>query len=379
MEDNTINGSSTDSAAIDGAESVTRPTKSLEQRCIELMEEKIARLEAEISSLKENKRDSKSQEVDELESGADKKNEDKDEGSATKQKEENGGEEKKSNTAAEEPEEDAGKKQKKRSRVRYIERKSDGFGEYIDKDVDDFGESEEDGDDKNVAANGKDDEYAITWRRTPSTVAGKEGTRELLIQSRALRKALGDVLKDYPLSFDTEEVVIDAPYEVIYHNAKKLEEYADDKEEAIKTDITLLLKEVEQVQASKRKDAETLAQTGHVTYELLWTVFYVGRMVCQKHMNEEQVSIIAPAYSSPTAEDHPLVLWSLDYDGTNFTYTEKKVSIKTFKGSKAITDLEVYPLDNWKSQDDCKTPNDLIARLKKRGEAFEKMCNAKPE
>jgi hypothetical protein len=61
MEDNTINGSSTNSAVIDGAESVTRPTKSLEQRCIELMEEKIARLEAEISSLKENKHDSKSQ------------------------------------------------------------------------------------------------------------------------------------------------------------------------------------------------------------------------------------------------------------------------------------------------------------------------------
>ena len=62
MEDNTINGSSTDGAAIDGAESVTRPTKSLEQRCIELMEEKIARLEAEISSFKEeNKRASKSQ------------------------------------------------------------------------------------------------------------------------------------------------------------------------------------------------------------------------------------------------------------------------------------------------------------------------------
>lgn len=61
MEDNTINGSSADSAAIDGAESATRPTKSLEQRYIELMEEKIARLEAEISSLKENKRDSKSQ------------------------------------------------------------------------------------------------------------------------------------------------------------------------------------------------------------------------------------------------------------------------------------------------------------------------------
>ena len=132
------------------------------------------------------------QEVDKLKSGVDKKDKDKDKGSATKQKEENGGEEKKSNTAAEESEEESGKKQKKRSRVRYIERKSDGFGEYIDKDVDDFGESEEGGDDKNVATSGKDDEYAITWRRTPSIVAGNEGTRELLIQSRALRKALGD-------------------------------------------------------------------------------------------------------------------------------------------------------------------------------------------
>lgn len=228
--------------------------------------------------------------------------------------------------------------------MRYIERKSDGFGEYIEKDVDDFGESEDDGVEKKAAAKGGDDEYAISWRRTPSDTPGKEGTRELLIESPALRKALGQVLKDYPLSFDTEEVVIDAPYEVIYHNAKKLQAHAEE-DEAAKKDIGILLKEVEQVQASKRKDAETLAATGQVTFELLWTIFYVGRMVCQKHIGEVQVSIIAPPYSSSSSEKYPLVLWSVDYDGTSFTYAEKKVSIKSFKGSKSITDLEVYPLD----------------------------------
>jgi hypothetical protein len=247
---------------------------------------------------------------------------------------------------------DADQKPKKKSRVRYIERQSNGFGEYNDKDVDDFGDSEDGERDKSAVVGAKDDGYAIAWRRTRSDKPGEAGTRELLIHSKALRNALRNVLKDYPLSFDTEEVIISAPYEVIYHSTKNIEEYAANSEdETTKEDIAVLLKEVEQVQASKRRDAETLAKTGHITYELLWTLFFPGRKVCQKHLGEEQVSIVAPAYENPTDDKHPLVLWSVDYDGTDFTYLQKQVSIKSFKGSKAIVDLEVYPIDNWKGKD----------------------------
>jgi hypothetical protein len=240
---------------------------------------------------------------------------------------------------------------KKKSRVRYIERQSDGFGEYTDKEVDDFGDAEDNEHDKKAAVGAQDDDYAIAWRRSRSKGPGEAGTRELLIQSQDLRKALKNVLQDYPLSFDTEEVVINAPYEVIYHNTKSLEEYAEKTDEATRADIKTLLKEVEQVQATKRRDAETLTKSGYITYDLLWTLFFPGRKVCQKHLGEVQVSIIAPAFSTPTEDKHPLVLWSLDYDGTNFTYLQTQVTIKSFKGSKAIVDLSVYPLDNWKGED----------------------------
>jgi hypothetical protein len=240
---------------------------------------------------------------------------------------------------------------KKKTRVRYIERQFNSFGDFKDKEVDDFGDSEENERDKKDAVGDGDADYAIAWRRTPTKELGEVGKRELLIQSQALRKALKSVLQGYPLSFDTEEVVINAPYEVIYHHTKALEEYAETADEITKVDINILLKEVEQVQSTKRRDAEALARSGQITYELLWTLFFPGRKVCQKHLGEEQVSIVAPAFSVPTEDKHPLVLWSIDYDGTNFTYLQNQVSIKSFKGSKAIVDLDVYPLDNWKDPD----------------------------
>jgi hypothetical protein len=236
-------------------------------------------------------------------------------------------------------------------RVRYIERQTNIFGDFQDKDVDDFGDSEENELDKKAAVGAGDGDYTIAWRRTATKDPDEVGKRELLIQSQALRKALKSVLQGYPLSFDTEEVAVSAPYEIIYHNRIPLEKYAETADEITKVDINILLKEVEQVQSTERRDAETLAKSGQITFELLWTLFFPGRKVCQKYLGEEQVSIIAPAFDAPSKEKYSLVLWSIDYDGTNFKYLENRVSIRSFKGSKAIADLDVYPLENWKDPD----------------------------
>jgi hypothetical protein len=241
----------------------------------------------------------------------------------------------------------------RKSRVRYIERKLNKFGEFEDTDVDDFGEVEEKIASAYVADGGKseeekDDEYAIAWRRSlPGTASGR-GTRELLIESTALRKALKEVTQGYSrLSFDTAEVSFSSPYEVIYDNTEKLKEYAMKADEKTKTDIDILLREVGLELATKRKDITRLAQNGQVTYELLWTLFYPGCLVCHEVMGEMQISIVGPGSLGHLDSHYDLDLWSIDYDGTDFIYSEINVLIESFKGPKAFTDLEVYPLEKW--------------------------------
>ena len=246
------------------------------------------------------------------------------------------------------------KKATKKSRIRYIERTLNKFGEFEDADIDDFGEIEEKISSHHVADDDeseeeKEDEYAIAWRRTlPGTASGR-GTRELLIESVALRKALKEVTQGYSrLSFDTAEVSFTSPYEVIYDNTSRLKEYAKTADEKTKTDIDILITEVDMELATKRKDINRLAQNGQVTYELLWTLFYPGCLVCHEVMGEMQISIVGPgSLGHLDTGKYDLDLWSIDYDGTDFVYSEINVLIDSFKGPKAFTDLEVYPLEKW--------------------------------
>ena len=247
------------------------------------------------------------------------------------------------------------RKAMRKPRVRYIERKLNRFGEFEDTDIDDFGEVEE-----KIASNyatndsksgeEKDDNYAIAWRRSlPGTASGRV-TRELLIESAALRKALKEVTQGYSrLSFDTAEVSFSSPYEVIYDNRENLRKYSKNADERTKTDVDILIQEVDLELATKQKDITRLAENGQVTYELLWTLFYPGCPVCHEVMGEMQVSIVAPGSLGhlDNGDHYDLDLWSIDYDGTDFKYSEINVLIESFKGPKAFTDLEVYPLEKW--------------------------------
>jgi hypothetical protein len=240
-----------------------------------------------------------------------------------------------------------------------VRRKFDEFGDFKDEEVDAPSFSNEEKDPEDAQAN----EYAIAWRATKTSVVGEKSTRDLLIESPKLRIALKEVLSDYPyISFDTKEVVISSPFADIYHNTDNLKKYAEEKaDEETKADIMLLLQEVEKVQETERKDAETLAKDGKITFDLLWTLFHPGCTVVQKtFLGQEHVQIVAP-YDSPipntrwNARDsdprYYLDLWSVDFDGEDFRFMENNVSIKSFKGQKDILDLEVYPLNKWKPRD----------------------------
>jgi hypothetical protein len=240
----------------------------------------------------------------------------------------------------------------------------------------------------------KDDDFAIAWRLPGS--GESDHNPKLLIESQALRKVLKEVdngCSSFP--FDTEVVAMPWPYELIYHKESRLLECAKEADEVTKGDIEILIEEVTQQQSTERKDAERLAKDGQITFDLLWTLFYPGDLVVQKNiMGKEQVCVIATHGLNNKLVGYDIDLWSVDYDGTNFICLERCVTIKQFKGAKAITDLEIFPLKKWASPDgkrllpmrigvivttsgtDYKA---LEQRLIKRGRKFEKLCNGPPE
>lgn len=279
-----------------------------------------------------------------------------------------------------------------KGRVRYCELRLDKYGQYSDHPVAKPYSA-------NASEEAKSGEYAISWRLHNKD--GVDAKPELLIESYVLREALKEVGAGNPsMTFDTKVVAMPWPYELIYHKEQRLRDLAA-ADSAKKEDIEILLREVEQRQAIERKDAEKLSQNGQVTYDLLWTLFYIGDLVIQKDiMGKEQVSVIGPHQSSARvdSEQYDLGLCSVDYDGTDFTYLDNDVTIEKFKGAKTITDLEVIPFKKWKGPDGELTlsiifcfgkprlmkhegsgPDVLRERLSIRGRTFEDLCNDQSE
>lgn len=242
-----------------------------------------------------------------------------------------------------------------------------------------------------------EDKYVIAWRRTILSTKPdhqKQVKRDLLIVSKALRGALKEVLEDYPnISFDTEEVVIKPPFEVIYHRQKAIKKYAENASEQIRKDIDILLGAVNQEQATERHDTEILWAFGKVTFDLLWTLFYPGCLVVQKaFLSADQVYVVNPHIYSTANKSYRLGLWSIDHNGTDLVYVSKEVVINYFPGLKSVVDLEVYPFDLWKklkgnvllesvSKSKFNRPigSEDLTNLIRRGRKFTDLCDLKVE
>ena len=242
--------------------------------------------------------------------------------------------------------------------MHYVEREENYFGSYSSKEVN---TKPTDPPKKAEASKQEQEKYAVCWRYTKAATESRsslrleraQGSRELLIESSALKKALKDVIKGYSsISFDTEEVSISPPYEVVYHNTVALKKYAETADAVTKEDVLILLREVEQEQATERKDADKLLKQGEITYALLWTLFYPGCKVLRQNLidgKQKQISMVAPPSSLSKADPdkYTLELWNVDFTGEAYEVISTSVIIHKFPGSKKLDDLGAFPMDKW--------------------------------
>lgn len=234
------------------------------------------------------------------------------------------------------------------SRVRWIEQKNDYYTELIVKEI-----QNPDGSKVLQPTNleHKEARYVITWRFRFEP-GQSEPAVDLMINSQALREALKEVMADYSVSFDTQVVVIDAPYAPIYHTSKALQAYAERcGDEAVKEDLNILLRGVKERQGIGVRDAATLASKGEITFALLWTLFHPEcKVICKSFPGERQIAIVSAHYFA-FRDKFRLGLEYVDWCEAGFHVNSFVKEIAKFKGSRQICSLDVFPLEYFKHAD----------------------------
>lgn len=329
--------------------------KSLELQHIELLREKIFHLEKQLKESRKSLEDrgSVEQRADEA-SGLENKD-----GKATEEKPDAG-----DRVEASNPENE---KAISTQRVRYIKRiiapETDPKDEVVvRKDIIDPKRVEHE--DENA------DNWVVSWRRTYKKEENEAGKLTLLIESKRLRAVLKDVIEGHVgVSFDTEQVELEPPYSIVFHHTNKLREYGQRNPQSppeTLEEIDILLHEVqnEPQQRTQRSDAQSLSINGEITFDLLWTLYYPGQLVSapvqvggERHDHICLLTYCSTENSDLSKTSVRLDLESIDYDGNQFRSIEHTVNIKSFKGPKAISELEVVPLRYYKNSKGLRSSN----------------------
>lgn len=116
-------------------------------------------------------------------------------------------------------------------------------------------------------------------------------------------------------------------------------------------------------------EREDLVAHGVMKYEMLYTVFEPGLLVYMEEDGQDRICKVTSVEFNNEEKDFKKLFsvryqW-VRYDGTNFGYDSKFVSISHFSGTKNITNLPIYPLTAHAD------PKELKARLTARGKMFE--------
>jgi len=103
------------------------------------------------------------------------------------------------------------------------------------------------------------------------------------VDSRHILKALAAVVLYYPVhpGYFAEQVILKAPYMLLQHHWTELEEYRDILAESSedRVHIDFLLGYMEREMSGAKKASKRLTDVGHISFQLLWTIFKPGRLI----------------------------------------------------------------------------------------------------
>jgi hypothetical protein len=191
----------------------------------------------------------------------------------------------------------------------------------------------------------------------------------IIIQSPHLKKALAEILHNYPgVHCGLRRLEFEAPFRPFVHRWPQFLEYRarKDLDEATAEHIELLYNVLRKELKDVIKTLEDYVDHGIVTYEHIWTIFQPGSIVYSNTHNGTHgaYKLRLGAYIElQCGKAYQLTAEAIDWDGNHFGRNIETIRIFEFLGTSPILGLKAFPLSFHPHQEQVEEL--LIARGKK--------------
>jgi hypothetical protein len=228
---------------------------------------------------------------------------------------------------------------------------------------------------KEAAENDETEKCAIITRNVKCT-DGRRNTKahSIVIQSPYLKKALSEILHDYPgVCCELQRLEFMAPFEPFVHRWAGFLQYwkRGDLDKMTREHIDLLHDTLQGEIGENIREFEDFVLNGVVTFKSLWMIFQPGSIILSTHGGETLSAFELSQSQYGKDQCGEVLSISADvvaWDGKSFGRQMENLIIRSFRGTKGITSLYAYPLHFHSRK------NEIRAGLIERGKMFEELA-----
>ena len=189
----------------------------------------------------------------------------------------------------------------------------------------------------------------------------------IVVQSPFLKSALKSVLKGYPgITTELQRLEFSAPFQPFIHRWSDLEKATEEENDPeTKEHLELFLQNMQGELADIIAAKKDLLSHNVITFELVWTIFNPGDIVFGLENGQECCFRLRWGENGNSGYD--IECENVDWNGAEFGRSIQGKNISPFKGTKQITQLELFPLQFHPNKEQLKE------KLISRGKRFEEL------
>ncbi|PLB53311.1 P-loop containing nucleoside triphosphate hydrolase protein [Aspergillus steynii IBT 23096] len=196
------------------------------------------------------------------------------------------------------------------------------------------------------AENSQSSKYALIVRKV-KCYDGKRSLKvhSIIIQSEPLKSFLASVMKDYPgLTLTLNRLEMEAPFKPFVHRWRQLCEAIENEADAMTLKHAMLLHEVLHEELKDTiSEKNDLIQNKVMTLDLLWALFEPGSIILSV-IDGRECAFQFESGSLNRCGNFVISAKYIDWDGAEFGYSNKRLTIPAYEGTLPIVELCVYPL-----------------------------------
>ncbi|KAH4928659.1 hypothetical protein HBH74_102660 [Parastagonospora nodorum] len=202
-----------------------------------------------------------------------------------------------------------------------------------------------------AAENEKTAQHAFITRLQKAEDSRKKyQIHSIIIQSPYLKKALAEILDDYPgIHCGLTRLEFEAPFRPFVHRWPQLLKYKDkeDLDDATAQHIGLLYNVLREELKDVIKTLENYVDHGVVTFEHIWTIYQPGSIIYSSSHNGTHGAYRlreAKYVETKCGNAYQLTVEAIDWDDNQFCRNVMPMFVFEFSGTSSILALKAFPL-----------------------------------